>query len=38
MPQVRFEPTILVFEQVKAVHALEWVATVIDFSSTCFAK
>jgi hypothetical protein len=30
MPQVRFEPTIPVFELAKAVHALDRAATVID--------
>jgi hypothetical protein len=29
MPQVRFEPTIPVFERVKMVHALDRAATVI---------
>jgi hypothetical protein len=31
MPQMEFEPTISVFEQVKMVHALDHVATVIGF-------
>jgi hypothetical protein len=29
MPQVRFEPTITVFERAKTVHALDRAATVI---------
>jgi hypothetical protein len=29
MPRVRFEPTILVFERAKTVHALDCAATVI---------
>jgi hypothetical protein len=33
MPQVRFEPTIPVFERAKAVHALDRAATVIGLSS-----
>jgi hypothetical protein len=32
MPRVGFEPTIPVFEQAKTVHALDRVATVIDFT------
>jgi hypothetical protein len=31
MPRVRFEPTILVFERAKIVHALDCAATVIDY-------
>jgi hypothetical protein len=29
MPRVRFEPTIPVFEQAKAIHALDGAATVV---------
>jgi hypothetical protein len=36
MPQVRFEPTIPVFERVKTVHALDRAATVIVYRSDIF--
>jgi hypothetical protein len=38
MPRVGFEPMTLVFEQVKAVYALDRAATVIDIEETEIKK